>query len=245
MKVIITLIIYLLFLNNVIADTIDVKRNFIVEAKLSFLPKIPIMNIATILTITNKKYKYEFSIRTTNIVEFINKVNGDGVIQGFIDKNYQPSHYIYKYKRNDKKKSVEIKYINSKIEEINLIPAPDKTKLTKVHDYMLVDTIDPSSFFLNILDYKNIEGCDTVFKIFDGKRRYDVVFSKTNKIISDGYIYCEAKQNKLGGYKINEKDDVFAESDYIKIVYKNNDKKDFYGYEAVNDSLKLFISEIK
>ena len=58
-------------------------------------------------------------------------------------------------------------------------------------------------------------------------------------------IYCEAKQNKLGGYKINEKDDVFAASDYIKIVYKNNNKKDFYGYEAVNDSLKLFISEIK
>ena len=245
MKVIFTLIIYLLFFNNVLADTTDVRRNFRVEAKLSLLPKIPIMNIDTILSVTNNQYKYEFSIRTTNIVEFINKVNGDGVIQGFIDKTYQPTHYIYKYKRNDKEKSVEIKYIDSKIEEINLIPVPDKSKLTKVHDYMLVNTIDPSSFFLSILDYNNIQDCNTVFKIFDGKRRYDILFNNVNRVVLNDYIYCEAKQNKLGGYKINKKDDVFAASDYIKIIYKNNNKKDFYGYEAVNGSLKLFISEIK
>ena len=73
---------------------------------------------------------------------------------------------------------------------------------------------------------------------------FHTLFGLTNVLLND-YIYCEAKQNKLGGYKINKKDDVFAASDYIKIIYKNNNKKDFYGYETVNCSLKLFISEIK
>ena len=55
----------------------------------------------------------------------------------------------------------------------------------------------------------------------------------------------KANQIKLGGYKIGEEDDVFASSDYIKVIYSNNDKKDFYGYEANNGAITLFINEVK
>ena len=69
---------------NTLADTFIEERNFVVEAKLSILPKIPVMNIDTILAIEDDNYEYKFSIRTSNIVEFINKVNGDGRIIGVI-----------------------------------------------------------------------------------------------------------------------------------------------------------------
>ena len=52
-------------------------------------------------------------------------------------------------------------------------------------------------------------------------------------------------QIKLGGYKIGEDEDVFASSDYIKVIYNNNDVKDFYGYEANNGAITLFINEVK
>ena len=108
---------------------------------------------------------------------------------------------------------------------------------------MLINTIDPSTFFLNILNYKNINHCEKTFKVFDGKRRYDVTFNKDDKLISDNLIYCKANQIKLGGYKISEDEDVFASSDYIKVIYNN--KKEFYGYEANNGSITLFINEVK
>ena len=238
-------IILLLFTTTAtLADTFIEERNFVVEAKLSILPKIPVMNIDTVLTINNNNYEYKFSIRTNNIVDFINKVNGDGSIVGVINEFYKPIHYKYRYTRKDKEKFVEIKYNDSIISELNLIPEPDKNKLTKIEDDMLINTIDPSSFFLNILNYENVKDCEKTFRIFDGKRRYDILFTKADKIISSNLIYCKANQIKLGGYKIDEDEDVFASSDYIKVIY-NNDNKEFYGYEANNGAITLFINEAK
>tara|TARA_Y100000992_G_scaffold291975_1_gene248949 strand:- start:47 stop:790 length:744 start_codon:yes stop_codon:yes gene_type:complete len=230
---------------NTLADTFIEERNFVVEAKLSILPKISVMNIDTILAIEDHNYEYKFSIRTNNIVEFINKVNGDGTIIGVIDEFYKPLHYKYKCTRKEKEKFVEIKYNDTFISELNLIPEPDKNKLTKIEDDMLINTIDPSSFFLNILNYEYINDCERTFRIFDGKRRYDILFTKADKIISNNLIYCKANQIKLGGYKIDEDEDVFASSDYIKVIYNNNDVKDFYGYEANNGAITLYINEVK
>ena len=239
------IILSLLIAATTLADPFIEERNFVVEAKLSILPKIPVMSIDTVLEIQDNNYEYKFSIRTNNIVDFINKVNGDGSIIGIIDEFYKPLHYQYRYTRKEKEKFVEIKYSDSFISELNLIPEPDKKKLTKIEEDMLINTIDPSSFFLNILNYENINDCEKTFRIFDGKRRYDVLFSKADKIISNNLIYCKANQVKLGGYKTDEDEDVFASSDYIKVIYNNNDKKEFYGYEANNGAITLFISEVK
>ena len=239
-------IIFSLFISTItLADPFIEERNFVVEAKLSILPKIPVMSIDTVLEIEGNNYEYKFSIRTNNIVDFINKVNGDGSISGVIDGFYKPLHYKYLYTRKEKEKFVEIKYNDSNISDLTLIPEPDKSKLTKIEDSMLINTIDPSSFFLNILNYENINNCEKTFRVFDGKRRYDVTFIKNDKTISDNLIYCEANQIKLGGYKIDEVEDVFASSDSIKVIYNNNDKKDFYGYEANNGAITLFINEVK
>ena len=239
-------IIFSLFISTItLADPFIEERNFVVEAKLSILPKIPVMSIDTVLEIEDNNYEYKFSIRTNNIVDFINKVNGDGSISGVIDNFYKPLHYKYRYTRKEKEKFVEIKYNGSHISKLTLIPEPDNNKLTKIEDDMLINTIDPSSFFLNILNYENINNCEKTFRVFDGKRRYDVIFTKDDKIFSDNLIYCKANQKKLGGYKIGEDEDVFASSDYIKVIYNDNDKKDFYGYEANNGAVTLFINEVK
>ena len=75
-----------------LADPFIEERNFVVEAKLSILPKISVMSINTALSIKDNNYEYKFSIRTNNIVDFINKVNGDGIIIGVIDEFYKPIH---------------------------------------------------------------------------------------------------------------------------------------------------------
>ena len=97
-----------------------------------------------------------------------------------------------------------------------------------------------------LLDYDKTGQCKNKFKIIDGKRRYDVVFKNINKNKKNNSIECEANQIRLGGYKKDEKvSDVFAASDYIKVIYSNNNNNDFIGYEAKNGSIKIIIEEIK
>ena len=227
-----------------LADTIDQERKFTIYAKLPLIPKVSIMEIATSLNIKNQKYFYDFNIKSKNIVEFINQVNGNGQVDGVIDNIYRPTNYLYKYTRKKKEKYVEISYLNNAVEKIINLPKVDKSQLSIVSDDMLVGTIDPSSFFLNLLDYDKTEKCKNKFKIFDGKRRYDVVFTNITK--NNNSIECEANQIRLGGYKIDEKvTDVFAASDYIKVIYSENNNNDFIGYEAKNGPIKIIIEEIK
>ena len=50
----------------------------------------------------------------------------------------------------------------------------------------------------------------------------------------------------FGGYKKNEKvSDVFAASDYIKVIYSEKNNNEFLGYEAKNGPIKIIIEEIK
>ena len=234
------------FSSYTLADTIDQERKFTIYAKLPLVPKISVMEIATTLSIENDKYFYEFHIKSKNIVEFINQVNGKGTVNGIINNIFKPTNYSYEYTRKKKEKYVEISYSDNAVESIINLPEFDKSKLSIVSDDMLIDTIDPSSFFLNLLNFDKTEQCKNKFKIFDGKRRYDVVFTNINENKKNKTIECEANQIRLGGYKKNEKvSDVFAASDYIKVIYSNNLDKEFIGYEAMTGSIKIIIEEIK
>ena len=239
------LCLFLVFCSSyTLADTIDLERKFNIYAKLPLVPKVSVMEIATSLNLKNQKYFYDFSIKSKNIVEFINQVNGNGQVSGVIDNIYRPTNYLYKYTRKKKEKYVEMSYSNNAVKKIINLPKVDKSQLSIVSDDMLVGTIDPSSFFLNLLDYDKTEECKNKFKIFDGKRRYDVVFTNITK--NNNSIECEANQIRLGGYKKDENvSDVFAASDYIKVIYSENNNNDFIGYEAKNGPIKIIIEEIK
>ena len=54
-------------------------------------------------------------------------------------------------------------------------------------------------------------------------------------------IECKAQQFKIGGYKDNE-EDIFASSDFIKVIYSSQNNK-FIGYEARNKNIVISIKE--
>ena len=232
------------FICPTLADTLNQERKFNIYAKLPLVPKIKIMEISTLLNVENETFYYEFIINSKNIVEFINQIDGKGRVEGYVNSLYQPTNYAYRYIRKKKEKYVEINYNNKKVIKVINMPEFDSSKLSAVNDEMLIDTIDPSSFFLNVLDFDKTESCKNKFKIFDGKRRYDIVFNNLIENKNNGTIECEAKQIRLGGYKIDEKvNDVFAASDYIKVIYKNDELNSFVGYEAKNGSIEIIINE--
>ncbi len=230
---------FLFTVTSILADTKTEERKFIIEAKYGILPFVPIMEINTQLDILENNFEYEFKINTKKLINFINPVNGNGKVSGVIDNFYKPKKYTYKYTRKDKEKYVEIVYDNNLIKDLIVLPKYDKSKLTPITDEMLNNTIDPSTFFLNLLYFDNLNNCENIYRIFDGKRRYDVLFNGTN-IIGDN-IECEARQVKIGGYK-NKEEDIFASSDFIKVVYSSQNNK-FIGYEARNNNIMISIRE--
>ena len=226
-----------------LADTYE-ERKFIIEAKLGILPGIKIMEIYTELETVDDNFDYIFDIRSLNIVKFINEINGKGIVKGkILGNDYIPSRYTYSYSRKEKSKYVEIIYEDNFIKKLVVTPEYDESNLTPLTNKMLEKTIDPPTFFLSILDYKKINNCQKIFRIFDGKRRYNVEFNKSSES-SDNLIECEAKQIKLGGYKKKE-NDVFATSDFIKIVYENNRDNKFLRYEAKNGNINILIKEAR
>ena len=231
--------ILLFSITSILADTNIEERKFIIEAKYGILPFVPIMEIHTQLTTLNNQFEYEFNIKTKKLISFINSVNGNGKVSGEIYDFYKPKKYNYNYIRKNKEKFVEIVYENNLIQELIVLPEYDKSKLTPITDEMLNNTIDPSTFFLNLLYFENLNNCKNIFRIFDGKRRYDVLFNGTH--INNNNIECEAQQVKIGGYK-EEEDDIFASSDFIKVIYSNEDNK-FLGYEARNKNIIITIKE--
>ena len=239
-KILSVCLFFLLFsVKLILADTITEERKFIIEAKYGVLPSVPVMEIKTQLEIINKNFEYKFNIKTKKLISFINSVNGDGKVSGKIDNFYIPGKYTYNYIRKNKEKYVEIVYENNLIKELIVMPEYNKSELTPITNEMLRNTIDPSTFFLNLLYFENLNNCKDIYRIFDGKRRYDILFNGIKK--SGNTIECEAQQIKIGGYK-NKEDDVFASSDFIKVVYSIEDNE-FIKYEARNNNITILIKE--
>ena len=159
------------------ADTIIEERNFILSAKIPLIPKISIMQISTQLTATVKeKYKLTFKVETLNIVDFINNINGEGYVSGYInDGTYIPLYYKYDYTRKSKKKLVILEYLNGNISKEKFIPPFDKNKLTPIQNSQKNNTVDPATLFLRLLELSKTNKCNEDIKIYDGKRRYDII----------------------------------------------------------------------
>ena len=85
------------------ADSINVKRDFEIFAKVPILPKVNIMDINTSLVLSNDEYEYEFNIKSKKIKNFINQIDGKGFVTGKIKDAYIPTNYTYEYLRKNKK----------------------------------------------------------------------------------------------------------------------------------------------
>ena len=239
LKFIIIFLIY--FLNyNSLADSLSEEREFVITTKISLLPPIKTMKINVDLEEKDDlTFNLNFEVNSLQLANVISRINGNGKVKGIKKQIYMPNEYSYDYKRNDKEKKVNIVYLDNKIKESNVYPEFDKTKLIEINNNDLIDTIDPATFFLNMLYYELTNNCTHNFKIFDGKRRYDIVFLK--KAITETEIICEAQQIKIGGYKKNKFKDSDT-SDYIYVKYNKSDYS-FREYEAKSGNIIIKIIE--
>ena len=242
-----TLIIFILFtllisVNSLKADIQNIKYDLHLKV---LGVQVKIGEITSYFEITNEEYKLEYDLKSESLVQLISPTKGIGKINGkYINSKLIPENYTYTYDRKGKIKSTNIEFLGSDIINYEVTPPFEKSKLTPVNEPMLKNVIDPSTGIILMGDYRLNENCSIDYRIFDGKRRYDLMY--TSIVEKDSYKICTLQRYKLGGFK-KEGDDnnsnPFASADQIDsyFVMKNN-KYIIDKFITKSDSVELIIN---
>ena len=178
---------------------------FTLSAKFGPIKKL-IYKFSYEMIVENNNYNLEFKLSSQdNFIKFItDETSGKGFSKGeihkktFIPKNYQ---YIEKKENSLKKYLIDFNDPNN-IKGMR-IPSYDKSKLTPIDNKMLVDVLDPALIFYQLANFLDLKDCSRNFKIYDAKRRLDLLVTKISE--NQKGFKCLLTSKKIGGYKIKNK----------------------------------------
>ena len=244
MRILIILIFFtlLISINSLKADIQNIKYDLHLRV---LGVQVKVGEITSYFEITDEEYKLEYDLKSENLVQLISPTKGIGKINGkYISSKLIPENYNYTYERKGKIKSTNIEFLDSNVINSEVIPPFEKSKLTPVNEPMLKNVIDPSTGIILMGDYHLNENCSIDYRIFDGKRRYDLTYTSIEE--KDSYKVCTLQRLKLGGFKKDGNDrssNPFASADQIDAYFLKKDEKYIIDkFVTKSDSTKLIIN---
>ena len=242
-----TLIIFIFFtlfisINSVKADIQNIKYDLYLRV---LGAEVKIGEITSYFEITDEEYKLEYDLKSESLVQLISPTKGIGKINGkHINSKLIPENYNYTYERKGKIKSTNIEFLESDVINSEVIPPFEKSKLTPVYESMLKNVIDPSTGIILMGDYHLNENCSIDYRIYDGKRRYDLIYTSIEE--KDSYKICTLQRYKLGGFKKDGNDsssNPFASADQIDAFFTKKNKNYIIDkFITKSDSAELIIN---
>ena len=176
------------------------QETYSVFAKLPLLGEIEVQNIRTELSIIEDNIKYSYYVNPSKVVDFFDDKISSGYITGkLINSSIQTNEYYFKTEKEDFKRLIRFKYLSGLISNITIEPVYDTSKITEVSDQMIQESIDPVTMFYILTNYNLIKECNRTIKVYDGKRRYDLIL--TNPVETDNGYSCTLTHQKISGYK--------------------------------------------
>ena len=178
---------------------------FTLSAKFGPIKKL-IYKISYEMNIENNNYNLEFKLSSQdNIIKFItDETSGKGFSKGEIhEKTFVPKNYQYIEKKENSLKKYLIDFNDPNNIKGMRIPSYDKSKLTPIDNKMLVDVFDPALIFYKLANFLDLKDCSRNFKIYDAKRRLDLLVTKISE--NQKGFKCLITSKKIGGYKIKNK----------------------------------------
>ena len=222
-------LVFIIFSKQTYAKIENTNINY--KLKLSILGvQIKIGEINSYLEFKDNDYSLKFSLASENLVNIVTSINGEGNVKGKVKNLYlYPEDYQYEYtkkkkKKKKKNKNTQILFYNSNVSSSSTIPKFDKNKLTPITDDMLNDVIDPVTAIIYLGNYTLSKECTNSYRIFDGKRRYNLNY--TNKFTKGDYTICRLTQKKIGGFKLSsDNNDIFKPAQEIDTYFKTIDNE--------------------
>ena len=214
------ILVFIIFPSYLFAESKNINTNYELKLKILGVP-IKIGEINSYLTYDVNNYSLSFELYSNKLVNIVTSIEGAGIVSGMINSSIlYPNDYQYTYVKKKKTKNTKILFNDSTVVFTETNPNFNKNKLSPISDEMLIGTIDPVTAIIYMSDYNLNNKCTINYKIYDGKRRYDLSYTD---IADEGeYIICKLVQKKIGGFKLkNKKDNIFNPAQQIKTFYKN------------------------
>ena len=130
-------------------------------------------------SLTDRDYRVNSTVRTAGIFDSLYPFRANYATTGKIKNgNFETTSYHYDSRSRFNKRSKEMVY-NDKGEPVYRISTKnDKTKKVEIEpDLNNRDTTDLQTVFAELSrQYNQVKFCDSRLQVFDGKRRFDVIF---------------------------------------------------------------------
>jgi Protein of unknown function (DUF3108) len=135
-----------------------------------------------------------------------------------VDTGPKPAAYAFNFKNQSKVGSVQMTFAGTTVSNVAAVPPIEKKPGTiEVKDIHLKDVLDPLSAVMALTRpsagrIAGVNPCTRRIPIFDGKQRFDLVFShKRNAPVSEvgaksglQAFVCRVKYVPIAGYRMNE-----------------------------------------
>ena len=111
-------------------------KTYSVFAKLPLLGEVEVQKIKTYFSSIDDKIKYSYHVSPTKIVDFFDDKISSGFISGKLENNnIVTKEYFFKTENEDFKREIQVQYLNGMVEEVNIDPSYDLSKITCVRCY--------------------------------------------------------------------------------------------------------------
>ncbi len=234
------------FLNVLIFLTIFSLLNFSASSKQeNYYYEVQFGNLIVgkaevLFRLTSQNLNIEIKSQTDGILEALYEYNG--VLKSSSIKNkgiWLPNKFSAGGVFNKKKRTTDITWVNDykTVSYVN-VPTIDLKKYHEVQNSSLIGVIDPITAFMRVIEKINEENtCDKVFKVFDGRRRYDLeiktignstIDNDRPKSYKGNVLVCGLRVFPIGGHRLKTKwkpsEDKISD---IKVFFGKNWNKDY------------------
>lgn len=180
-----------------------------------YLGGLPIVEVETRAVVDGGRYRLDNMTRTTGLWESLFKARMqsrvDGRLGDSVDEAPRPSLFQVRYDgRVGKRRSVDVYFDEKGPSEIVAVPPNEKDGRSLIEPEFLLGATDPGTAAL--LAAESGDGgqiCQRSFKIFDGRRRYDIAFeNKGPDTLSGGHgefytgdaTHCLIRYKRIKGF---------------------------------------------
>ncbi|HWK00425.1 MAG TPA: DUF3108 domain-containing protein [Xanthobacteraceae bacterium] len=208
---------------------------------------IPVGRGEFVLDIADGGYAVVGSARVAGIAKLVSRGHGTVSAKGtFIDGYPSPSAYMTNSESEKKKEDIRISFANAAVSSFSVVPptepSKDRIPLTENDRTGVVDPMTAAIVSVpGTGDLLSPDNCKRTIPIFDGRQRYDLVFSyertdnaKDIKGYNGKLLVCRVDYRPIAGHK----------PDRLQVKYMQDNKNIFVWLAPVAGTRVLFPARV-
>jgi hypothetical protein len=208
---------------------------------------IPVGRGEFALDISDAGYAVVGSARVTGIAKLVSRGHGTVSAKGtFIGGQLSPASYVSNSESDKKKADIRISFANNAVTSYSVNPPTEESKgRIPVREEHRTGVVDPMSAAIitvpGTADMLSPDNCKRTVPIFDGRQRYDLVFSyeridtaKDIKGYNGKLLVCRVDYRPIAGYK----------PDKLNVKYMQDNRNIFVWLAPVEGTRVLFPARV-